>query len=141
MLYGSDRTSLRRVYLEAWRRHRDGRPLEALDAQIVDVVRLHPEYHPLLEAGEAILDSDWRPGDGDVNPFLHMGLHLALRDQVRTDRPAGIAAIYERLAARAGDAHRAEHLMLECLGETLWRAQTHNRPPDEAAYLDALSRL
>ena len=106
MLYGSDRASLRRVYLEAWRRHRDGQPLEPLDAQIVDVVSLHPEYHSLLEAGEAILESDWRPGDGDVNPFLHMGLHLAVRDQVRTDRPAGIAAIYRRLAARAGDTHR-----------------------------------
>jgi hypothetical protein len=141
MLFGDDRESLRRAYLEAWRQHRDGQPLEPLAAQLVDVIALHPEYHSLVEAGEESLARDWRPEDGATNPFLHMGLHLAIRDQVRTDRPAGIAAIYWRLAGRSGDAHQTEHVMLECLGETLWRAQRDNRPPDEAAYLDALSRL
>ncbi|MFI4921895.1 MAG: DUF1841 family protein [Gammaproteobacteria bacterium] len=34
-----------------------------------------------------------------------------------------------------GDAHAAEHTMLECLGEALWRAQRENRLPDEQAYL------
>lgn len=141
MLFGDDRESLRRAYVEAWQRHRDGQPLAPLQAQIADVVALHPEYQALLEHDTTSLHRDWRPEDGATNPFLHMGLHLAVREQVATDRPAGIAAIFRRLLQRSGDAHVAEHLMLECLGETLWRAQSSDRPPDETAYLEALSRL
>jgi hypothetical protein len=40
------------------------------------------------EAGSLYRDFT-RPGEGE-NPFLHMGLHLALREQIATDRPAGI---------------------------------------------------
>jgi len=141
MLFGNDRGSLRLAYMEAWQRHRGGLPLEPLQAQIADVISLHPEYHPLLEGDEDDLDKDWLPEGGETNPFLHMGLHLAIRDQVATDRPAGIAAIFQRLVQRSGDIHLAEHLMLECLGEALWRARKDHRPPDESAYLEALARL
>ena len=87
------------------------------------------------------LERDYTPAQGKTNPFLHMVLHLAIREQVATDRPAGIAAIHHALAARAGDRHQAEHEMIECLAETLWEAQSANQPPDERGYLDRLRRL
>jgi hypothetical protein len=65
-------------------------------------------------------------------------LHLAIREQVATDRPKGIREIFERLAASTGDAHAAEHRMLECLAESLWEAQRDGAMPDEAAYLEKL---
>ena len=70
-----------------------------------------------------------------------MGLHLAIREQVSTDRPAGISAIHRELAARAGGAHAAEHRMIEPLAEALWEAQRSGRAPDELAYLERLRRL
>ncbi len=70
-----------------------------------------------------------------------MGLHLAIREQVATDRPAGIAAIFNALLIRIGDNHEAEHKVLECLAETLWEAQGANVIPDEAAYLGRLRQL
>jgi hypothetical protein len=60
---------------------------------------------------------------------------------VATDRPAGIAAVHARLAARAGGAHEAEHRMLETLAEALWEAQRSGRPPDENVYLERLRSL
>ncbi len=141
MLFPSDRASLRRMYLEAWRRSRDAMPLEPVQAQIADVVALHPEYHAALESGEESLEKDWDGGDGQGNPFLHMGMHLAIREQAATDRPAGIAAIHSRLCERLGDAHAAEHLMMECLAAALWQAQQNARAPDESDYLEALRRL
>ena len=75
------------------------------------------------------------------NPFLHMGLDLAIREQVATDRPPGIANLHADLTRRAGGAHAAEHLMIEPLAETLWEAQRNGRPPDESAYLERLRRL
>jgi len=68
-----------------------------------------------------------------------MGLHLAVRDQVSIDRPPGVRELHNLLQARHGDSHRAEHVLMEALGETLWQAQRSGRPPDEAHYL-ALAR-
>lgn len=135
------RSSLRRMYFEAWRKHRESRPVEPVEDQIVRVVELHPEYAALLELeDEAAVERDYRPEDDRTNPFLHMGLHLAVREQVATDRPPGIAEVHRSLLASLGDLHEAEHAMIDCLGEALWQAQRSGRAPDEAAYLEALRR-
>ena len=136
-----DRSSLRRMYAEAWRKHRESLPVEPVEDQIIRVVELHPEYFGVLEAGDEALERDYTPEGGQTNPFLHMGLHLAIREQVATDRPAGIAEVHRTLVRRLGDVHDAEHAMIDCLGEALWQAQRSGRPPDEAAYLEALRRL
>jgi len=138
--HDQDRGGLRRHYLEAWRRHRAGLPLEPLQHQLVALIEQHPEYHGLLDDPEA-LARDWTPESGQANPFLHLGLHLAIREQVATDRPAGIAAVHRELAARLADPHESEHRMLERLGEALWQAQRSGTAPDEAAYLESLRRL
>ncbi len=139
--HDQDRSGLRRHYLEAWRKRCEGRPLEPLEHQLATVIEQHPEYHALLEDAPAALGRDYTPESGESNPFLHLGLHLAIREQVATDRPAGIAAIHRALCRRLGDVHAAEHRMIERLGEALWLSQRTGRPPDEAAYLEALRRL
>jgi hypothetical protein len=139
--HDQDRTGLRRMYAEAWRKRREGLPVEPVEDQIAAILEVHPEYVPVVEGGEATLQRDYRPEDGATNPFLHMGLHLAIREQVATDRPAGVADVHRRLSQRLGDVHEAEHRMIDCLGEALWRAQRSGTAPDEAAYLEALRRL
>lgn len=136
----SSREALRQRYVTAWQRRRDGLPLEPLDAQIADVVELHPEYQQLLEDAQA-LDAGYTVEEGRINPFLHMGLHLGLREQIATRRPAGIEQIHAQLAARLQDAHAAEHRMIDVLAEALWEAQRAGRPPDEQRYLERLRRL
>ena len=138
---GQSREQLRRMYLEAWRKFSAKQPLEPLEAQLAAVVAEHPEYLQWIEAGDAAINAEFTPESGRQNPFLHMGLHLALREQVATDRPKGIAGIHRKLSAKLGGAHEAEHAMLEPLAETLWEAQRNNRMPDEQAYLERLKAL
>lgn len=133
-MFGNDRTALRQVFVEAWRKYQSRLPLEPLEALVADVVAAHPEYHALLTNAE--LDQEYTPERGETNPFLHMALHVSLREQLTSDRPPGIAAVIRRLARQKGDLHQAEHLLLECLGRVLWEAQRNNRLPDEAAYLE-----
>jgi len=135
------RDQLRRVYIEAWRKRREGLPIEPLEAQVADVIALHPEYHAALERGDDALDRDYTPESGQSNPFLHLGLHLAVRDQIATDRPAGIRKAFQSVAARLGSEHEAEHRIIECLAEAMWEAQRSGRPADEAAYLQRVLRL
>ncbi len=138
MIFGQDRNELRQMYADAWQKSQDGDVLSPLEAQIARVVEEHPEYR---QAVTGDLDQDFNIEGGRTNPFLHMGLHLGIREQIATDRPAGIAAVFEQLAAKSGDPHAAEHRMIDCLAEALWEAQRNNMPPDESAYLERLRAL
>ena len=139
MIFGQDRGELRKMYVDAWKKHGEQLPLTPLEAQIADVVGQHPEYHAALDNTD--LEKDYTPDGGQTNPFLHMGLHLGIREQVATNRPAGIAVVFRQLAEKIGDSHQAEHRMIDCLAETLWEAQSRKLAPDEMKYLQSLRQL
>ncbi len=141
MLFTQDRRRLRFQFLQAWRKHLAQKPLEPLETQIVSLLLDHPEYHALLESHTDILEADYTADHGGDNPFLHLSLHLALREQVGTDRPAGIASVTRSLLIKHGNGHQVEHLMIECLGEYIWDAQRQGRAPDEQAYLEKIRGL
>ncbi len=139
-MFNPSRQQVRQFFFDAWKRQRAGEPLQGLERIAAEIALLHPEYHPVLEAPERFADRDYLPESGAMNPFLHLSLHLAVREQVGIDQPAGIRAEYERLAAALGSEHEAEHAVLECLGETLWQAQRLGAPPDQDGYLECLRR-
>ncbi len=140
-MYGNDRNELRRLFFNSWRKSRDNDALEPLEALIVEIIRLHPEYHALLVDEESQLDKDYTPEMGQTNPFLHMAMHISIQEQLQTDRPAGIRVCYQQLMAKQANAHEVEHTMMECLGQMIWQAQRDSRPPDEQHYLDCLREL
>ena len=127
------------MYKDAWVKAQQDAPLTPLEAQIVAVIELHPEYHDEIE--NADLAQEYTPESGRSNPYLHMGLHLRIREQVATNRPGGIRHIFDVLAGQLGEPHDAEHRMIDCLAETLWEAQSKNAAPDENSYLQRLNRL
>ena len=129
---GQDREAMREAWTVAWRRHLERAPLEPLQAQMADLIAMHPEYHAHMATTETAA------GGG---AFLHLALHLALREQLATNRPRGIAEIHHRLAATHGETHAAEHRMIEVLAQTLWAAHQSARMPDERQFLEGLRRL
>lgn len=140
-MFGNDRTRMRRVFTEAWRKQQAGEPLEPLEQVIVHIERQHPEYHRILEQPEQSLQHEFLPEAGTTNPFLHLAMHLSLQEQISTDRPAGISTLYQQLIRQTGDSHAADHQLMECLGTMLWEAQQANTPPDESAYLECIRGL
>jgi len=140
MLFGTDRRQMRAVFFDAWLKHRRQGVLEGIERLVVAVALRHPEYHPILDAPETSADKDWSPESGVSNPFLHMSMHIAIEEQLATDRPAGIRERYQALCRQLGDDHTAQHWVMECLGEMLWHAGRSGQPPDEHAYLDCLDR-
>jgi len=140
-MFGQDRNQLRQMYLDAWRKQQDGELMQPLEAMIAGVVALHPEYHALLEQGEDALDKDFLPETGETNPFMHMGMHIAIREQLATGRPEGIVLAHKKLLLRLQDVHEVEHQIMECLGQSLWEAQRNNHAPDESQYLLCVQKL
>ncbi|MEY2342896.1 DUF1841 family protein [Acidithiobacillus sp. IBUN Pt1247-S3] len=133
MLYGSRRETYRQLFVDYWQRFRAGQPLDAMAQRVVDVIRVHPEYHALLENPDLALEADFPPELGQSNPFAHMSLHVALLELLATGQPPGIVHAYERLRAQQGEM-AAQHLVVDCLGELIWQAQRAGREPE----LDAL---
>ena len=138
-MFNPTRDQARRFFFDAWEKHKANRPLTPLEAMATDVMIAHPEYHRVLDDPERNLDRDYLPEQGDINPFLHLQLHLAVEEQLSIDQPPGILGHYHRLLARDGDPMAAQHHIMECLAETIWQAQRRGGGPDAAVYLDCLA--
>ncbi len=135
-----DRDTSRRVFVQAWAKSRTGEILTALEKLVLAVILEHPEYHVWLD-NKSVLQQEFSPDAGVDNPFLHMGMHIAVREQISTDRPPGTRSCYQILLGKYQDEHKLQHTMMECLGQCLWQAQTNRTLPDEMAYLESLRKL
>jgi len=137
-----DRDSSRKFFSEVWEKYKKKTPLEALEQVVLDIIFQHPEYHKILEMDETdVAAMEFLPEAGMTNPFLHMGMHIAIQEQIGSNRPEGITVLYQQLLTGYPSAHDLEHSMMECLGETLWQAQRNNTMPDEIQYLERVKQL
>lgn len=137
-MFNPSRDEVRQFLIDAWRKLREGLPCTPLEAMAADLIGQHPEYHALLESGEAAMHRDWPPELGETNPFLHLSMHLSIREQVSIDQPRGVAQAHALLSRREGSALEAEHVMMDCLAEMIWHAQRQGTPPDPGRYLACL---
>jgi hypothetical protein len=137
-MFTPSRHQARDLFFDTWEKYRAGRALEGLENTVLEIVLLHPEYHAVLDDRDKHLDYDYLPESGKLNPFLHMSLHLAVAEQLAMDQPTGIADIFNTLTARHGERHAALHVVLDCLGETVWQANRSGSAPDQHAYLACL---
>lgn len=141
-MFVESRDEAREFFFAVRRKMRTGSELEPIEAVLASVIERHPEYHAVLDRPEAALTRDFDGSDGAPNPFFHMGLHIALIEQLQTDRPSGVREVYQQLVGgKAVDAHAAEHRMMDCLADMLWDAGRSGRPPDETVYIERLRRL
>jgi hypothetical protein len=139
-MFNPSQHDVRRFFCEAFRRQREGLPLEAMDTLAAGWIDEHPEYHAELADLDAALAANYRVEDGRSNPFLHLSMHLTISEQCSIDQPRGIRQAVELLAARRGSLHEAQHEVMECLGEMVWASQRSGLPPDGGAYLEAVRR-
>ena len=139
-MFNPTRDQSRQFLFDLWQKHGVGAALTPLESLALSILLEHPEYHPVLDDRERYLDRDWKPEGGETNPFLHLQMHLAIEEQLSIDQPPGIRAAVEALARRLDSMHAARHEVMECLAETVWNAQRHAAPFDNAAYLDCILR-
>jgi hypothetical protein len=141
-MFNPSREEIRDFLFESWRKFRAQEPLIGLEAEAAAVIAAHPEYHSMLSDRTTFLDRyrerDYPPEFGETNPFLHLSMHLSIREQVSIDQPRGVKAVHDALSKLLGSGLLAEHEMMECLAEMIWQSQRNHLPPDAAAYVRAL---
>lgn len=141
MFYGDTIQETRQIFFSSWKQYKEKQPLSPLAQQVVQVILEHPEYQHAVEQLSTYQQHTYYPELGESNPFLHMGLHLAIREQIATNRPNGITMVFQKLVQKNSGPLEVEHQMMEQLAEFLWLAQKNNLPPDEQQYLDTLRVL
>jgi len=139
-MFNPTRDQSRQFLFDVWGKHRGKAALTPLESMALAIVLEHPEYHGVLDDRERYLDREWKPEGGETNPFLHLSMHLAIEEQVSIDQPPGIRSAVEKLAARRGSMHDAQHDVMDCLAEVIWQAQRNGAGFDNATYLQCLDR-
>ena len=139
-MFNPSRDQARDFFFAAWRKYRASEQLSALETIAVELIAAHPEYHGLLEHRDRFVARDYAPDAGETYPFLHLGLHLAIREQIAIDQPRGIRAEHTRLTQNFDSTLDAEHEIMDCLTEMIWHAQRANTGPDSTIYFACLSK-
>ena len=136
-MFSQDRKKQREYLAASWQKYTKNEPLEPLEKQLASIIEIHPEYHELI----GNINSDYFPEQGEVNPFLHIYLHLALRDQLSINQPKGVKEVHQKLSNQYKDSHEVEHLMMECIAEMIYISQKNNTVMNYGNYLNCITDL
>ena len=134
-MFNPSQEEVRRFFCDVYAKSRQGLPLEALETIAAGWIDAHPEYHADLQDADAAVAHVYDGSDGRENPFLHLAMHLSIREHCSIDQPRGIRQAVELLAARRDSLLEAHHEAMECLGQMMWESQRAGRPPDGEAYI------
>ena len=83
-MFVEDKNDARQFFFQVWDKMSQQVGLEPLELVISDVIKTHPEYHEVLRSKDLEFSVGSSDDDGAKNPFLHMGLHIALIEQLQT---------------------------------------------------------
>ncbi|MEC7030231.1 MAG: DUF1841 family protein [Pseudomonadota bacterium] len=125
----------RTVFIDTWHRFQQGAKLSDFEMRLAGVMQHYPNYterlHLLQEGGE--------PGKYSDNPFLLMGAHFEVGEQIAQDRPGGVRAVYQRLVGLHGEVG-AQLLMRDVLIDLLSESYSKGEVPDYSLYIIRLKK-
>ena len=140
-MFQPSQADVRKFFCAVFAKWQTAQPMDALETLASQWVAEHPEYHTDFANEATALEQMYDVEDGKTNPFLHLSMHVSISEQCSIDQPRGIRQAVELLAAKRNSLHDAHHEVMECLGTMLWESQRSGRPPDGAAYVEAIRRL
>jgi hypothetical protein len=139
-MFNPSRHQARQFLFSTWYKFKHREALSDMEEIALKVILLHPEYQSILDDTERYHDKDYPPEMGSTNPFLHMGMHIAIKEQLSIDQLAGIRDRFDRLLKKNGNEHDTMHQIMECLAEMIWQAQRSQSTPDPSIYFECLDK-
>lgn len=138
-MFNPSRNQARDFFFDSWRKYRANEALTALETIAVELISQHPEYQPVIDNRDKYIAREFSPDAGETNPFLHLAMHMSIREQVSIDQPQGVRAMHQRLTQKLDSVLDAEHAMMDCLAEMIWQSQRHGKAPDAQQYIACLA--
>ncbi len=140
MLYGNDYVTFRQFFHDAWAKVKNNQPLEPMESLAATIIHNHPEFHNFFATMDSLNDII-TPESGKINPYLHIAQHLTIIEQINSNTPAGIQAIYQILIKKGKNEHEAQHLMMSVLAEWLEDIKNGRKDLNEQDYMNTLRQL
>jgi Domain of unknown function (DUF1841) len=138
-MHPSSPAEVRQFWLDAFAKLTQNRTANSPHEQLaMDILAQHREFHERLKTGSDPLNRSYSAGE--INPYLHLSMHLAVQEQISSDQPAGLRRLFTELQAATGSAMQAQHHVMQSLEKTMALAQQTQTAPDALAYLVDVSR-
>lgn len=135
------RDETRTVFFDAWYKYKAQEELTPMQEQLVQLIEAHPEYLDIFNHPEKYKEADFKVADNVENPFLHLGCHYTILEQVSLDQPQGIRSLYEKLVKQTSNVHDAEHQIMGILGKLIWKMLKEDKAFDQQDYLKQIKQL
>ena len=137
-MFNPTQTEVRNFFFSVYNKHKYNVMLTELEKIALSIILEHPEYDNILLNKDKYLNHQWCHENNEVNPFLHMSLHISIIEQILINHPPQINELYKKLSIKYGNEHQAAHQLMDCLTEMLWQSQYNNSPLDIELYLNCI---
>jgi hypothetical protein len=129
---------VRIFFFDVYDKYMNNIPLSSLELIALEVIQQHKEYLPIIQQKEKYLNYQWLPESGMTNPFLHMSMHISIKEQLSINQPVGVVDYYNQLLNKYLDPMVVEHHIMDCLAEMIWYSQKNQVPFDVSIYFNCL---
>ncbi len=124
---------------QLWQAAKLGGHFEEDDARLVQAMRDHPEYYEVWDHANEFGQEQMTVGD--VNPFLHVIMHVVVESQAAQNTPPQVRAVLKFKESRRQPRHEIVHEIANEFVQELWQALHEQQPFDNDAYRRRLELL
>ena len=103
MYHNLQQHDVRLFFFDVYDKYINNQTLAGVELLAIEVIQSHQEYINIMENKDKYLEYQWHPEIGEINPFLHMSMHISIREQITIDQPIGILDYYNRLLKKYQD--------------------------------------
>lgn len=118
---------------ELWKKVKEEKELSQEDKKLAKILLEHEEYYNLWDA----ISSPPKKIAEQINPYLHVYLHLAIENQIREENPRQVS----RYVSQSSDKHKAIHEIVAIFSEYLFEALKYRKPIDRLKYIQRLNEV
>jgi hypothetical protein len=110
------------------------------DKKLAEIMLEHEEFHNQFEIADVLSEHEYEP-DKEVNPFLHVTLHVIAETQLENRDPIEAYQFYNAMRKKKASHHDAVHLIGVVLAPLMWKTLRDQRAFDLKEYRSRLKNL
>ena len=110
------------------------------DKRLVEAMLLHEdEFFNEFEFADVLHDREFDP-DTDVNPFLHINIHVVIENQLAAKDPIEVFQFYNAMRKKKCSHHDSIHLIGAILVPLMFDTMKNKAPFDNDRYVSMLKK-
>ncbi len=109
------------------------------DKKTAEAMLDHEEYHNQFEIADHLGEHQY-DADREVDPFLHVTLHVVAETQLENRDPIEVVQFYNAMRAKKASHHDAVHLIVQLFIPLMFKTMKDQKPFDLEEYRSRLRK-